>query len=57
MNIFLFHTFIYYYYFEQFIFYSRNPIIIYSTLLAICLIISVIIEIVKKQIGFNKLNV
>ena len=56
MNIFLFHTFIYYYYFESLIFYSNNPIFIYGTLLFICLFISVILEIIKEQIGFYKIK-
>lgn len=55
MNIFLFHTFIYYYYFEDLIFYSRNPVIIYFTLLIVCLTISEMLETLKKYIGFYKL--
>lgn len=55
MNIFLFHTFIYYYWFRDFIYSSRNPIIIYILLLAICLVISFTLEYIKKIIRFEKL--
>jgi len=48
MNIFLFHTFIYYYWFRDFIYASRNPIIIFLTLLVICIPISMLLEWVKK---------
>lgn len=53
MNIFLFHTFIYYYWFRDFIYASRNPIVIYLLLLLICLLISIGIELLKKIIRFN----
>lgn len=53
MNIFLFHTFIYYYWFRDFIYASRNPMVIYLLLLLICLLISVGIELLKKIIRFN----
>lgn len=53
MNIFLFHTFIYYIYFPDLIYWSRNPIMIYMTLLAVCLCISVVIEWLKRTIGFD----
>ena len=53
MNIFLFHTFIYYYWFRDFIYASRNPIVIYLLLLLICLLVSVGIELLKKIIRFN----
>lgn len=56
MNIFLFHTFIYLYYFKEFIFWSRNPIIIYLTLLVVCLLVSMVLETVKQKIGFYKIK-
>ena len=56
MNIFLFHTFIYSYYFEDFIFFSRNPLIIYITLLLTCILISLFIEFIKDKIGFYKIR-
>ena len=55
MNIFLFHTFIYYYWFRDFIYSSRNPIIIYLLLLFICLTVSILIELIKKTVCFDKL--
>lgn len=48
MNIFLFHTFIFSYWFKDFIYSSRNPFIIFFLLLGICVIISVILEQLKK---------
>lgn len=48
MNIFLFHTFIFYFWFQDFVYASRNPVIIFLTLLAICLPISIALELVKK---------
>lgn len=56
MNIFLFHTFIYAYYFESFIYSSRNPIIIYLLLLGICLVLSIFIEKLKNITGFSQLQ-
>ena len=56
MNIFLFHTFIYLYYFKEFIFWSRNPLIIYSTLLIVCIFVSIVLEFIKKNIGFYKIK-
>ena len=54
-NIFLFHTFIYYYYFPNFIYGFKNPLLIFAVLLGICLILSVGIEKLKEKIGFNKI--
>jgi len=48
MNIFLFHTFIFYFWFQDYIYASRNPIIIFLTLLAICIPISILLEWIKK---------
>ncbi len=47
-NIFLFHTFIYAYYFHDIIFWSRNPVFIVLTLLGVCIIISLFIDQLKK---------
>lgn len=55
-NIFLFHTFIYYLYFPFAIYWSRNPIIIFFSLLASSIAISVGIEKLKKAIGFYHLQ-
>ncbi len=54
-NIFLFHTFIYYYYFPDFIYSFKYPVLIFAVLLGICLIISMGIEKLKEVIGFNKI--
>ena len=48
MNIFLFHTFIFYFWFQGVVYASRNPIIIFLTLLAICIPISIVLEWIKK---------
>lgn len=53
MNIFLFHTFIYYYWFQSFIYASHNPIVIFLLLLLICLFISIGIEFLKKITRFE----
>ena len=55
MNIFLFHTFIYFYWFREYIYISRNPLLIIFSLLIPCYLISVIIEFVKNKIGFYRL--
>ncbi len=54
-NIFLFHTFIYYYYAKDFIYSFSNPVVMFVVLLGICLVISVAIEWFKKVINFDKL--
>lgn len=50
MNIFLFHTFIYYYWFREIIYAPRNPVVIYAILLAVCLFVSFAIEKLKTSI-------
>jgi len=47
-NIFLFHTFIYYYYWKDFIYSFNNPIIMFLVLLLVSIIVSMIIELIKK---------
>ena len=54
-NIFLFHTFIYYYYFPNFIYSFHYPVLIFGVLLGVCLVISVGIEAFKKKINFDKI--
>ncbi|AFL68171.1 acyltransferase family protein [Sulfurospirillum barnesii] len=54
-NIFLFHTFIYYYYFPDFIYGFYSPLLIFLVLLGVCLLISMVIERFKLLIGFDKL--
>ncbi len=48
MNIFLFHTFIQHFWFQDFIYESRNPLIILLTLLSVCVLISMLLEKIKK---------
>lgn len=55
MNIFLFHTFIYLYWFRVYIYNTQNPILIFFSLLIPCYLMSVLIEVVKSKIGFNRL--
>lgn len=55
MNMFLFHTFIFYYWFRDETYYFRNPVIIFLQLVAVSYLLSVIIEFVKDKIGFYKL--
>lgn len=55
-NIFLFHTFLFYLYFPQIIYFNRNPLAIFATLLVSCLLISLVIEYIKKAIGFNNIT-
>lgn len=54
-NVFLFHTFIFYFWFRDFIYISRNPVIILLELLIVCYTISTLIELAKTKIGFYKL--
>lgn len=55
-NIFLFHTFILGYYFHDYIYWSRNPLFIYLTLLAVCIPISMFIEWCKQCFHINQLQ-
>lgn len=49
-NIFLFHTFIYYMFFPTLIYWSKNPVIIFFSLLISCIVISIGIEKLKSFI-------
>lgn len=55
-NIFLFHTFIYFYFFHDYIFWSRNPLLICGTLLLVCIPISLGIEWVKERLKINSIT-
>ena len=50
MNIFLIHTFIFYYWFNDFIYSFKNPFLIFLVLIAVCTIISILLEFLKKTI-------
>lgn len=53
MNIFYFHTFIYYFWYNEFIYSFQYPVFITSVLLLICLAVSIVIEYIKKITGFK----
>lgn len=57
MNMFLTHTFIFSLWFSKYIYISRNPIIIFISLLVASYLMSVLIEWTKHIVGFNKLLV
>ena len=54
-NIFLFHTFIFYYYWPDFIYDFHNPYLIFIVLLAISLIVSVAIDYIRKLLRFESI--
>jgi len=55
-NIFLFHTFIYYYFFSEQLYAFRNPVLIFCVLTLVCLAISVLIERLKEITRFETLE-
>lgn len=55
MNIFLVHTFIYMYFYPDFIYSFGNSWTILSVLLGLSLLVSIVIESFKKITGYNKL--
>jgi membrane-bound acyltransferase YfiQ involved in biofilm formation len=55
-NIFLFHTFIFYFFFPDFIYSFKNPVLIFLVLLVLCLGISCILELTKKLVGLEKIQ-
>ncbi|MCM1038490.1 MAG: acyltransferase [Roseburia sp.] len=54
-NIFLIHTFIYLYWYADFIYSFQKSWLIIGVLLIICIILSVMIELLKKISGYNRL--
>ena len=54
-NIFLFHTF-FILYFYQYVYWSRNPFLIFLTMTLTCLMVSVGIEKIKNTFRINKLQ-
>ena len=56
MNIFLIHTFIFYYFFSVFIYSFKYPFLIFIVLLASSLFLSLLIEYCKKIIGLYSLE-
>lgn len=55
MNMFLIHTFIFCYWFKDYIYITKNPILILLSLLVSTYLLSVAIEWTKQKIGFYKL--
>lgn len=55
-NIFLIHTFIYYYFYPDFIYSFQNTWKILPILLGISLGVSIVIDLIKKYSGYNKLT-
>jgi peptidoglycan/LPS O-acetylase OafA/YrhL len=55
INIYMIHTFIFYYWFSRFIYSFKYPALIFVGLLAICLIISIILEYGKKAVNLSTL--
>lgn len=54
-NIFLIHTFIYLYFYEEFIYSFGYDWLILLVLLLLCLIVSAVVELLKVILGYNKL--
>lgn len=55
MNMFLIHTFIFYFWFRDYIYITRNPLLIFLSLLLTSYLVSLVIEWIKKEMGFYKL--
>lgn len=55
MNIFMIHTFIFYYFFHDPLYSLKNPILIFSVLLLCCMLLSMLIEYGKEKLGFYSL--
>lgn len=55
MNMFLIHTIIFEYYFTDFIYGFKNWVFVLFALFATSLLISIVIEALKKISGYNKL--
>ncbi len=54
-NIFLTHTLIYYYWYQDFIYSFKHTVLIFLVLMGVSLAISVVLELMKKFTGYNKL--
>lgn len=55
MNMFLMHSFFFYFWFSKYIYITRSPLLILLSLTLICYLCSVFIERIKASIGFNRL--
>lgn len=54
-NIFLIHTFLYYYFYTDFIYSFKKDWLILLVMLIICTLLSIVIELLKKISGYNRL--
>lgn len=54
-NIFMIHTFLFYYWLSDIIYWPKYTILIFLLLLLCCVLISVTIEFIKRKCGINKL--
>lgn len=54
-SIFMFHTFILGYYFKKFTYSFKYSVLIFSVTVVICYAVAVLIELIKKLIGYNRL--
>ena len=56
MNMYLVHTFVCSYFFHDFIYGFKYPILIFAVLLMISLQLSIVVELFKKNVGFYRLQ-
>lgn len=56
MNMYLMHTFVFSYFFHDFIYSFKYPILIFSMLFLISLLLSIVVEFFKKELGFYRLQ-
>lgn len=55
MNMFLIHSFVFYYYFRSYVYMWKAPVVITLFLLISTLVLSVVIEYAKKVLGWNRM--
>lgn len=55
MNIFMIHTFLYFYFYREYIYFTSNPAAIFGVLLASSLLLSIILEFIKTELGLYRL--
>lgn len=56
MNMYLTHTFIFAYFFSEFIYGFKHPLVIFGVLFLLTLLLSVCIEFFKRKLGFYKIE-
>lgn len=56
INIYMVHTFIFYYWFKEFIYSFQHSVIIFFLLLLSCLAISIMLEFIKERCGIYRLQ-